>query len=64
MAERIRFLVLGSWIAGPSYALKVAPMGKVLIVTNANDIATWYAQGGIAAVMYNPIPTKNTFRTP
>jgi L-aspartate oxidase len=50
------FLVIGSGIAGLSFALKVASFGKVVIVTKQKLEAsnTEYAQGGIASVMREP----------
>jgi L-aspartate oxidase len=56
MKVRCDFLVIGSGIAGLSFALKAAPHGKVCVVTKAKmaDCNTHYAQGGIAAVMYEP----------
>ncbi len=54
--RKVDFLIIGSGIAGLSYALKVAGQGKVLILTKANEDEsnTKYAQGGIASVMYEP----------
>ncbi len=56
MNERFDFLVIGSGIAGLSFALKVAKHGKVCIVAKSSidDTNTVYAQGGIASVLYNP----------
>ena len=55
MRYEVDFLVVGSGIAGLSFALKVAPYGKVCILTkgDAAEGSTRYAQGGIAAVMYD-----------
>ena len=49
----VDFLVIGSGIAGLSFALKASKHGKVLIVTkaNADESNTKYAQGGVAVVI-------------
>ncbi len=46
------FLIIGSGIAGMSFALKVANKGKVAIVckNSLEDANTYYAQGGVASV--------------
>lgn len=56
MKRKADFLIIGSGIAGLSYALKAAQHGKVCMITKANEDEsnTKYAQGGIAAVMYSP----------
>ncbi len=54
MQQKVDFLIIGSGIAGLSYALKVAEHGSVYIVTKSNEDEsnTKYAQGGIAAVWH------------
>lgn len=56
MRKYVDFLVIGSGIAGLTFAIKVAKYGKVCVVTKSkmDDTATSWAQGGIAAVMYTP----------
>ncbi|MCD4690884.1 FAD-binding protein, partial [bacterium] len=51
--ERIDYVIVGSGIAGLTFALNVADGGRVVMVTKKNDAesATNLAQGGIAAVM-------------
>lgn len=52
MTKEFDFLVIGSGIAGMSFALKVAEKGKVAIIckTELEEANTYFAQGGIASV--------------
>ncbi|MEA1970222.1 MAG: FAD-binding protein, partial [Thermodesulfobacteriota bacterium] len=52
MEKEYDFLVLGSGIAGLSFAIKAAGLGSVAIFTKKEEVEsnTNYAQGGIAAV--------------
>lgn len=56
MTKRFDFLVLGSGIAGISFALKASQYGTVALLskTTLENSNTAYAQGGIATVMYSP----------
>ncbi len=56
MKHHTDFLVIGSGLAGLSFALKVAEHGKVVVLTKSElpETNTSYAQGGIAAVTYDP----------
>jgi L-aspartate oxidase len=56
MEKKVDFLVIGSGLAGLSFALKVADKGKVLVITKVtlDETNTSYAQGGIASVTYGP----------
>ena len=58
------FLVIGSGIAGLSYALKVAAEGRVAIVTKRemSETATTLAQGGIASVFSQEDSFENHVR--
>ena len=52
MIKKYDFLVIGSGIAGMSFALKVADKGSVALIckTKLEEANTYYAQGGIASV--------------
>lgn len=52
MVYKYDFLVIGSGIAGMSYALKVAHKGKVALIckTTLDEANTKFAQGGVASV--------------
>ena len=56
MVKRFDYLVIGSGIAGMSFALKVANKGSVALIckTSLQEANTYYAQGGVASVT-NPI---------
>jgi len=56
MKRKVDFLVIGSGIAGLSFALKAANYGKVCVISknSLEETNTRYAQGGIAAVTYSP----------
>lgn len=56
MKKKFDFLVIGSGLAGLSFALKVADKGTVAVLakTELHETNTSYAQGGVAAVTYKP----------
>jgi len=56
MKKKTDFLVIGSGIAGLTFALKASKYGKVSVITKAKleDSNTKYAQGGIASVFREP----------
>lgn len=56
MTRKFDFLVIGSGIAGISFALKAAQYGKVALLckTTLSESNTSFAQGGIASVTYEP----------
>lgn len=51
--KQFDFIVIGSGIAGLTYAIKVAQYGSVAVITKdyAKEGCTQYAQGGVCAVL-------------
>ena len=56
MTRKFDFLVIGSGLAGISFAIKASRYGKVALISKPtlDETNTRYAQGGIAAVTYEP----------
>ena len=52
MTKKYDFLIIGSGIAGMSFALKVAEKGTVALICKSNleEANTFFAQGGVASV--------------
>jgi L-aspartate oxidase len=57
MIKRYDFLVIGSGIAGMSFALKVAHKGTVALICKSGleEANTFFAQGGVASVTNIPV---------
>lgn len=53
MKEKCDFLIIGSGIAGLTYAIQASQFGSVILITKKqdSDSSTNYAQGGIACVL-------------
>ena len=61
--KKVDFLVIGSGIAGLSFALKVSNKYSVCVINKnvANETNTSYAQGGIASVWDKDDSPENHF---
>ena len=57
MVKKFEFLIIGSGIAGMSFALKVAHKGQVALICKSglDEANTFFAQGGIASVTDLPV---------
>jgi L-aspartate oxidase len=57
MIKRFDFLIIGSGIAGMSFALKVANRGTVALICKSGleEANTFFAQGGVASVTNLPV---------